>query len=64
VNQDQTEGWKDLSKQAEGEKERARLLALVQEVDRLLEAHGEWLRKNRYPSHDDDSKDGNSDGIA
>jgi hypothetical protein len=64
VNRDQIEGWKDLSKQAEAEKERPGLLALVQKVDRLLDAHGAWLRKNRYPFHDGDSKDVDSDGIA
>jgi hypothetical protein len=47
VNEDKTERWKDLCKQVATERDPAKLLALVQEIDRLLETQGEWLRRNR-----------------
>jgi vacuolar-type H+-ATPase subunit E/Vma4 len=47
VDQDNTDLWKELCKQAQKEKDPAKLLALVQEIDRLLEARGEWLKQMR-----------------
>jgi hypothetical protein len=47
VDQNKNKGWKELCKQAENEKDPAKLLALVQEIDRLLEAQGEWRTRGR-----------------
>jgi len=55
VDQDKTEHWKDLCRQAEDEKDPAKLLALVQEIDRLLEVRAQWPKKGRNPSEDSES---------
>jgi hypothetical protein len=47
VDQNRTERWKELCKQAENETDPAKLLALVQEIDQLLEAEGEWRTRSR-----------------
>jgi hypothetical protein len=52
LSEDKTERWRDLCKQAENEKDPAKLLALVQEIDRLLEARREWQRKSGAPIND------------
>jgi len=44
MDSDRTQRWKALCKQAESEVDPARLLELVDEIDRLLEAEGAWLR--------------------
>jgi len=64
LDQNKTERWKVLCKQAENEKDPEKLLALVQEIDRLLEAQEQWLRKNRNPSEDGDGGDRESNGTA
>jgi hypothetical protein len=52
LSEDKTERWRDFCKQAENEKDPAKLLALVQEIDRLLEARREWQRKSGAPIND------------
>jgi hypothetical protein len=47
VDQNRTERWKELCKQAENERDPEKLLALVQEIDQLLEAEGEWRTRSR-----------------
>jgi hypothetical protein len=54
VDQDKTERWKDLCKQTETEQDPAKLLALVQEIERLLDAQRERQRKNRLQTRDSD----------
>ena len=68
MDQDRTERWKALCKQAETEKDPAKLLALVQEIDRLLEAEDDWLKKRRTQGSkweaDGESKTDRTDGNA
>jgi len=40
------------------------LLALVEEIDRLLEVRAEWLKRGRNRSDDGASEDGESEGTA
>lgn len=47
VTDDKTERWQELCKQAEHEKDPGRLLALVQEINRLLDARMESFKKER-----------------
>jgi hypothetical protein len=61
VDQDKTDRWKDLCRQAEDEKDPAKLLALVEEIDRLLEIRAECLKRGHHRSDDGAGKDAESE---
>ncbi len=57
MNQANSEHWQELCKQAQNEKDPVKLLALVQEINRLLADQGGQSNKTRLQI-DDDKKNG------
>jgi hypothetical protein len=47
MNQDKSEHWQELCKQAQNENDPVKLLALVQEINRLLADKGERSKKTQ-----------------
>ncbi len=57
MNEDSSEHWQELCRQAQNEKDPVKLLALVQEINRLLADQGEQSKKT-HAQIDDDKKNG------